>query len=69
MPRWEYAILDCKMTDRWRPWKLNGSEIDGWKRLTVMDAIAHLGNEQWEMVGFSHNPDDEFWVFKRPVNE
>lgn len=51
---------------KWRPWQLNENEIPNWQKLRVMTTITNLGNEGWEMVGFSHSFESEYWVFKRP---
>lgn len=68
MQKWEYLILDCKKPEdnTWRPWLINGNEISNWQNLRVMTTIDNLGNKGWEMVGFSHLTDREYWVFKRP---
>ena len=69
MQKWEYAILDCK-TDRhntWHPWQFRGTELINWQNIGFDSYLNQLGDQGWELVGFSHNPGNmEYWVFKRP---
>jgi hypothetical protein len=69
MQRWEYAILDCK-TDRrntWHPWQFRGVELTNWQNIAFDSYLNQLGEQGWELVGFSHSGSNmEYWVFKRP---
>jgi hypothetical protein len=68
--KWEYAILDCK-TDKensWRPWKFRGDVLPDWEHLGFNSFINGLGQQGWELVGFSHSIGNmEYWVFKRVI--
>lgn len=69
MQRWEYAILDCKLNRHrsWCPWQFKGNELPNWQNLKFSEFLDELGNQGWELVGFSHSSSDaEYWVFKRP---
>jgi hypothetical protein len=69
MQKWEYGILDCKLDNgsHWRPWKFCGTDIYGWQSVVFSSYVNQLGDQGWELVGFSHSMDNnEYWVFKRP---
>jgi hypothetical protein len=63
---WDYAIMDCRKSDGWRPWKLNGAPFPNWEKSSVIVEARRLGEQGWELVNISHNDTSEFWVFKRP---
>ncbi|MGB8984068.1 MAG: hypothetical protein WCC12_19520 [Anaerolineales bacterium] len=69
MQKWEYAILDVRLDRQsyWRPWKFAGLEIQNWQNIVFSSYINQIGDQGWELVGFSHSdPSAEYWVFKRP---
>lgn len=68
MTRWEYKILDCVLlNNKWRPWQINGVVIKNYESLNVLDTVNKLGDEGWELVGYTGDGKGtaEYWVFKR----
>lgn len=74
MTRWEYGVLDARLTsgslqsgEYWAPWRFKGAELHHWQNMRFAQYLDELGSDGWELVGFSHSsPTSEYWVFKRP---
>lgn len=69
MTRWEYKILDCiLLNNKWRPWQINSVIIKNYENLTVLDTVNKIGDDGWELVGYTGDGTGttEYWVFKRP---
>jgi hypothetical protein len=62
--QWEYLTLD--MWER-KPHKVNGQELQDWKRLDLSAYLNQLGADGWEMSGAltSNNYDFGILFFKR----
>jgi hypothetical protein len=64
MQRWEYMYLDfAEMKAR----SVNGQELRDWKKHSLIEYLASLGDQGWEMVGTltSNNYDYGRLFFKR----
>ncbi len=68
MQKWEYleVIPEAYSSVFSQPRYLNSVEIKDWKKGPgVHEFIAQLGDEGWELVGFSGGNALRYW-FKRP---
>ncbi len=75
MQKWEYLFVTCEEGEKglWRPRKINGQEVPGWKKGMTADQMANqMGELGWELVSvpFASAGDgmvlDYRLIFKRP---
>jgi hypothetical protein len=76
--RWEYMVLSPVVWNNvQRPRYANGVEVRGWQTMTVVEYLAVLGDEGWELVAVPSAADSTtgglyaansrmVFVFKRP---
>ncbi len=68
MEKWEYLTatvghqnqLDAKMKS------INGHDLPEWKSILLVNALAILGEDGWELVGVNPGGLDPIVFFKRP---
>jgi hypothetical protein len=66
--KWEYLIVSSaydKGNDKAK--RVNGQELQNWKRTDLYEYINQLGEEGWELVGYSADRfANQYMALKRP---